>query len=98
MAKTTRFVYDLPLTEEQAPRPGDYMTSVRCAYEIVDAVPVESRVWPNRWKLTLRRLPSGCNDDPPIPQLDHVTWPSERYRRGESPAEFFGVTVDEPGE
>lgn len=100
-----RFNYDLELDNPRAPQPGDIMVGARVAYRIVEARPVESRVWGNRWKLTVRRVgpsPRGDGvDEWDLFRLQHYCYPSDppdgwvyewsfsNYARGERPADYF---------
>lgn len=89
--KRRSMTLDLALDNEHPPSVGDYLTTARAAYLVVDVRPVESRVWPNRWRLDLEPLPSGSNDDPPTLTRDgQRVHPTSRYAKGETPAQFFG--------
>jgi len=86
MSSTRTFVMDLALDEDQPPQPGDRVGTARAHYTVVASRPVESRVWPNRWHLTLRRT-----DPPRVPPLDGTRYfPTRAYRRGERPDDHFG--------
>jgi len=89
--KRRSMTLDLALDNEDPPARGDYLTTYSAAYRIVDVRPVESRVWPNRWRLDLERLPTGNNLDQPDPGPGHRCHRSSRYRPGETPSQFFGV-------
>lgn len=92
MAKLRQFTMDMHPDDELPPVPGDLMTTARKAYEVVESRPVESRVWCNRWKITLRPLDRGSNDDPPHLSREGQRWfPTTAYRRGETPLDHFGV-------
>lgn len=91
--KQRSMTLDLALDNEDPPSRGDYLTTARAAYRVVDVRPVESRVWPNRWHVELERLPYGDNDHPPtVAEPGQRCHPTSRYARGETPADFFGVT------
>jgi hypothetical protein len=90
--KRRTMTLDLAPDNEEPPSLGDVVTTARAAYEVVDVRPVESRVWSNRWRLELGRLPSGSNDDPPLPRRGGArTHSTSTYAKGETPAQFFGV-------
>lgn len=76
--------YDLPPGEDP-PAPGDLIRSTRNRYRVLDVRPVESRVWSNRWKLTLENL--GRHEDAPWAEGEHSF---RRYRPGEGPEDSYG--------
>lgn len=99
-----RFNYDLELDDPLTPQPGDILVGPRVAYRIVDARPVESRVWGNRWALRVERIgpsPQGHGVDPwdefrathhcyPFPVAGWVhEWSYQSYAKGEKPADYF---------
>lgn len=57
------------------------MIGPRARYVVVEARPIDSRIWHDRWRLSVRRVP----DDTPVtlPALSFVP-----YGRGEGPADF----------
>lgn len=78
------------------PQVGDVLVKPRKKYRITEVRPIESRVWPNRWKVTM--VESGLSGG-------HICWwdPYDRrwtcfhttsYRRGEGPVEFYGPWPD----
>jgi hypothetical protein len=91
-----RMSLDLELDNHRAPQAGDIILGSRVAYRVTGARPVESRIWPNRWALTCRRLgpawppPARCPHPLDDGCLVHVT---RTYRRGETPADHFGATA-----
>ena len=82
---------DLALDNEDPPTAGDYLTSYAAAYRIVDVRPVESRVWPNRWRVDLERLPHGNNLGQPTTEPGQRVHRTSRYRPGETASQFFGI-------
>lgn len=92
-----RTYLDLPLDAtgpDAPPSVGDIMLGARHAHRVVDIWPTDSRVWPNRWTVTLEPLgPYDPDHLPPIREsCEYRTW--RTYRRGEGPREFFGDVVD----
>jgi hypothetical protein len=84
-----RMNFDLALDDPTNPVAGDILHSTSRVrqqhswYVIVEARPVDSRVWGNRWALTLRRLAGS-------PKAHEVNvgarvWYSTPYARGERP-------------
>lgn len=71
-------------TETDPSEPGEILYGARNHWRVVDVRPVESRVWPFRWKYTLE--PLGPHGDR-IPLGAHKIF---TYRRGEGPADHFG--------
>lgn len=71
--------------EETDPdEPGTVLYGARDHWRVLDARPVESRVWPWRWKYTL---------EPLGPHHGRIPTGGRRistYRRGEGPADHFG--------
>lgn len=73
---------------------GDVLVNNASAYRVTAMREVESRVWPDRWRLTLDRVAS--RDGRPMPVWAHhaaskvtepdgqVIW-TNSYRRGEGP-------------
>lgn len=80
--KTRSWTVDCAIGENP-PLAGAIVASTRARYELLEVIPVESRIWPNRFRFVMRRLPS---DDP----VDGE-WPVTPYRRGEGPADHFGA-------
>jgi hypothetical protein len=76
---------DLAPDDLVAPAPGDLVHSARATYRVTGSREVESRVWCNRWALTLERLPGAG------PGTGGREFHVRSYRRGETPAEFFGA-------
>lgn len=87
-----RFTFDLALEDPRNPDAGDVLVSARRVYRITEAVPVDSKVWGNRWRLTVHTVGTATDGRPDImPWLEagNRVWYSSHYRRGETPAEFF---------
>ncbi|HVT78328.1 MAG TPA: hypothetical protein VHD87_14930 [Acidimicrobiales bacterium] len=83
MSRVAGIVYDLGADEADNPMPGDVLVSSRSAYRIIDAVPVASRVAPNRWRLRVQRLgPMPDPRRPPLPAKGGRHWPLCWNRRG----------------
>ena len=86
-----RFTLDMAEGDEYPPAPGDLLTTERMVYLVTAVCEVDSRVWCNRWSLTLDRLG-------PIRDLVEIRhrYPdgdirrTTRYAKGEGPAQFFG--------
>lgn len=91
MGQTRRMTLDLALNNHHPPVLGDLLTTERAAYVITDIRPVESRVWGNRWKIELRRLPHGSNSRPPLTVGEQRVHPTSTYARGERPADYFAA-------
>lgn len=87
--RSRRLNLDLALDDEDNPAVGDVLVSARCAYRVWEARPVDSRLWGNRWALTLRPL-GPHHREPPEPAPGGRRWYSKPYRRGEKPADHFG--------
>lgn len=90
----TRRTFDLPLEEPSSPCRGDLMIGPRLIHEVLDARPVDSRLWANRWSLEVRAVTTVDELDPRLGVYALLgdgcrTWYWRRYRRGERPAEFF---------
>ena len=89
-----RTYLDLPLQAtgpDDPPQVGDVMLGARHAHRVVDIWPTDSRVWANRWTVTLEPLGPYAPDDLP-PCDDGCRYREWRtYRRGEGPREFFGA-------
>lgn len=98
VVKPRQFTLDQALTNHRAPRPGDVLLTARTVQRVVDARPVESRVWANRWRLTVHSAGTATNhvpDEPVVVPEGCERIVTEVYRRGETPAEFF-AKLDEP--
>jgi hypothetical protein len=83
MATLSRITYDIDAElEANPPQPGDFLSSSRSRYRIVDARPVESRVWPHRWALRCERLgPHGGK----VPDTDwRIRWYGRHRRPGDA--------------
>lgn len=80
--KARELYYDI-LDDRQPPVPGDFLQGVRARYEVTEVRPVDSRVWWNRWLLTVVRVPSQSE-----PSFGRRVHPFRRYRRGEGPEDF----------
>lgn len=80
---------DLPLDELVHPEPGDLMIGPRVTHQVLEARPVESVLWHNRWRLEVRSL--GPTSPAHYAELAEGcrTWPVRPYRRGERPADRF---------
>lgn len=93
MPKPRRFNLDLALDNPSNPIAGDVLVSTRAVYRITDVRPVDSRVWANRWKLTVQRIGDATNGEPnswPTLGEGNRRWDSVPYRRGETPQSVFG--------
>ena len=79
--------FNLDLADELAepPSAGDMLFSTIAAYVILEVRPVESRVWPFRWALTVRRV---ARDHQPAEGAR--AWHTQPYRKGERPEDVFG--------
>lgn len=83
-----RVTLDLPLDDDRPPERGDLIVSARLVYVVLDARPVDSRVWENRWHVDLRR--HGPSSGPwPSVELGARCFRTQRYEKGETPREFF---------
>jgi hypothetical protein len=93
MSKPRRFSLDLAADEPRSPDRGDVLAGPRAAYRIIEARPVESRIWCNRWALTVERI--GSRDDlARVPPEEYAyVWDSTPYRRGEGPSDVFGAAA-----
>lgn len=91
-----RFRLDLAVDDSRSPDRGDVLYSARLIYEITDARPVDSKVWPNRWAITCRRLGPRNADTVVVPRPGAQAWHSRLYRRGEGPADHYGPPPDDP--
>ena len=96
MGSVRRFSLDLALDDPRSPVAGDVLTTARNVYRITEARPVDSRVWGNRWKLTLRLVGTLANENTwPTVNAENETgarvWHSSRYAKGETPQQYFGA-------
>lgn len=82
--KVVRVTFDLALTDKRVPARGDVLHTAKRCYRVLDAFPVDSRVWANRWRLHLTRI------DPATADPAAKTWHSRRYLSGETPQSHFG--------
>lgn len=94
--KARRMTFDLALDDQRSPERGDVLATERAVYRILDARPVESRIWGNRWALTCERI--GDRSDVrrltrPMRGSGHRLWYSTLYRRGERPQDHFGAAA-----
>lgn len=93
-----RFTLDQAL-DSDPPQPGDLLAGPASVYRIHDVRPVDSRIWPERWKLDVERLDDGtlahrhqllrtgaARGD----RLHAFT----NYRPGERPADYFNTDDD----
>lgn len=87
--KSRRFSLDLALDDDRPPQAGDVIVTARTVNRVTAARPVESRVWGNRWAVTVSRIDSegrfAANVEPGA-----RCFTTTAYKRGETPAEFFG--------
>ena len=80
---------DLAEHDEQAPDVGELLVTARNVYRITSVREVESRVWCNRWAITLRLIGLRSQVDvEALAERRHVRY-SGRYAKGETPAQFF---------
>lgn len=90
MTKPRRMTVDLHPDDDTSFVAGDVLFTPRARYVVVEAQPVDSRVWWNRWRLTIRRV----DRDPGfVPSLGVRAHHVSSYGRGEGPAEHFGVAA-----
>ena len=93
---TTRIrTLDLPLDDHEAIAPGDIIVSARLVQRVTDARPVESRVWGNRWRVTMlvlrertldeRRRDVGPRGDDIGMEVGRRIMFTRMYRPGERP-------------
>jgi hypothetical protein len=92
MAKPRRFTIDLAANDEYPPQRGDIILTACLAYRVLDSREVDSRQWCNRWKVTVQRI--GARDDTEAinaaAEDGTRLLPTSVYRKGETPAEYFG--------
>lgn len=88
------FIFDLAPDDTRAPCAGDLLVTARLVYRVTFVRPVDSRVWDNRWALTVTRL--GARTGPGVwAEANAGTpegarcWHSARYARGETPQSFY---------
>lgn len=85
--KARRHIFDIGLDDTRAPAPGDLVhrhspvKNIESWWRITDARPVESKLWGNRWALTIERLLA------PPTSTDRFVWESWAYAKGERPGE-----------
>jgi hypothetical protein len=83
---------DLAVDDPRTPERGDIMYSARLVYEVLDARPVESKIWTNRWRLDVRRVGPRTAETVVVPRPGAQAWHTRLYQRGETPADHFGAT------
>ena len=102
--KPRTFTLDMALDDHRGYNAGDYLFTARTAYEILDARPVDSKMWDNRWKVTARKIGTRSDIYSTLQWVDVCAdgqWErrtldgigireSLTYRRGETPRDFFG--------
>lgn len=87
--------FDLELDAHRSPDRGDVLATERAVYRVLDARPVESRIWGNRWALTCERI-GDRRGDARVPRAlrgEAYVWYSTLYRRGERPQDHFGAAA-----
>lgn len=82
--KVRRFTMDLHPDDTRPPVAGEVVHTARASYRVTGSREVDSRVWCNRWSLTLERLADGTRPAPGVREFY-----TRSYRRGETPAQFF---------
>lgn len=92
------FTLDLALDNPRVPERGDLVATARTVYRVLDSRPVDSTLWGNRWHLRLQVLARTTHEGIRAAVLEHhggdpvpYVWWSDRYRPGETPAEYFGA-------
>lgn len=53
------FTMDCAPDDLRPPAEGDYVATARTGYRVTEVRPVESRLWPNRWRLTVVKIGSA---------------------------------------
>ena len=81
MSATRRFIIDV--FDHVPPTRGTVLLSTRVGYRVLDARPVESQRWHDRWAVQVRRL----RHDEPITDEFPVML-STPYAKGETPMEL----------
>lgn len=84
---------DLALDDHEPPGHDDVLVSVQAVYRVIEVRPVESRLWPNRWHLTVVRVGDALDGAPVTPTGPGPSgrlFGTRRYRQGEGPADVFG--------
>ncbi len=71
------------------PDVGTHLATARLLWTIHGVDPVDSKAWPNRWRLTLHERRPRPDILPP------GTIETVLYRSGETPTSFFGPWRDE---
>ena len=99
--KARRFSLDLALDDDRPPIAGDTVVTARTVNRVVEARPVESRVWGNRWKVTLHRTGERTLEDRrlcrvPATEDGARCFVTVLYRPGETPERFFAGLASEP--
>lgn len=105
----SRFTIDFPLRRgpdgaepdhSDIYEPGDLLVTARTVHRVVEVLPVDSTVWPNRWKVTTEKLADRSPDGsyPQRPDDGCRVRHTSAYRKGETAASYYGVSqavVDE---
>lgn len=94
-----RLGIDMPLHDTRPPVRGDVIIAARTVYRVLDSRLVDSPIWDNRWSCQVaviaRSTDQAVRDEvveiecerEPRPYLFRLRW----YRKGEGPAEHFGL-------
>lgn len=91
--KPRRMTIDLAPDDTKPPKPGDVVLTARTMNRVVASRPIDSRIWCNRWHVTLDRLSSGGD----ISGLGALAKGGARvfrtrpYLRGERPQDVYGA-------
>lgn len=102
--KPRRSTLDLALDTDVAPCAGDLMVGRVAVYRILEARPVDSKKWGNRWALVSERGPSLSDWEQEMvdfvkeqhretirtPDGEPTIWALGAYKAGESPQDYFG--------
>jgi hypothetical protein len=80
------YYLDLPVDDDTVLEPGDILRCPRVDHELVEVTPVQSKVWPNRWRCVAVSL--GPHNNAPPPE-DRRCIAAYDYRTGERPADRF---------
>lgn len=92
--KPRTMTIDHPLDMAVPVTAGDVLVSARTVYRVVASRPVESRLWGNRWSVTIVKVgtaTAGVPDRPILPEPGCQVRPLASYERGVGPVETFGV-------
>ena len=79
-----RYVLDLAADDQHPPAPGDIMVTARTRGRVTGVREVDSRVWCNRWAITVEPIPASTLAG------GARTFTTQPYRRGERPVDVFG--------